>query len=327
MPRRFEIPPFRPHPLIRNPHAQTLAGVYLPGKTFPYGAARRRVSLPDGDAVILHEDSPPRWRPGDRVALLLHGLAGSHLSSYMVRIAGKLNAAGVRTFRMDLRGCGAGEGLAARPYHAGRSEDARAALDFLAGLTSNSPVSVIGFSLSGNIILKMLGESPESVPRSVEKGAAVNPSLDLARCAQSLVGPFQRLYDRHFVRLLCRQVAENRRLRPELAAINGGRRLRKLIEFDDVYTGPVCGFGSGANYYAINSAARHVSAIRIPTLILAAKDDPLVPGACFENMATPAHVLLHLSAHGGHLGYIGELGCDADRRWMDWRIVDWVTCR
>jgi len=322
---RFPIPPFRPHPLFRNPHAQTLAGTYLPGPRYAYRAVRRRVDLPDGDAIVLHDDVPPLWNTGDRIALLLHGLAGCHESAYMVRIAGKLNEAGVRAFRMDHRGCGAGQGLATHPYHAGRSEDARAAALFLRDLCPDSPLTIVGFSLSGNIVLKLMGENPDGVPANIEKAAAVCPALDLATCVRSLVGPCQRAYDRFFVRLLCQQVEANRRLRPGVAGIDRSRRLKTLFEFDDAYTGPVCGFGSANNYYSINSAGRHVGQIRLPTLIMTAKDDPLVPSATFENLRPSPNVVVHMTEHGGHLGYVGAPGVDRDRRWMEWRIVEWTT--
>jgi uncharacterized protein len=322
---RFEAPPFEPHPLLRNPHAQTLAGTYLPDRRFPYRAVHRHVLLLDGDTVVLHDDLPGGWPAGGRAALLLHGLAGCHSSAYMVRIAGKLNAVGVRTFRMDLRGCGAGEGLASHPYHAGRSDDAIAALQLIQKLCPEAPVTLVGFSLSGNIVLKLLGAAPDEVPPNVEKAIAVCPAVDLARCARSLVGPVQRIYDRHFVRLLCQQVRLNCRLRPDLPPIAAPHRLKTLLEFDDAYTGPVCGFGSADNYYATNSALRHIGRIRLPTLILAAQDDPLVPIGCFDSIRPSAHVLLHVTTHGGHLGYVGKLGVDPDRRWMDWRVVDWVT--
>ena len=196
---RFDAPPFEPHPLLRNRHAQTLAGTYLPGERYPYRAVHYRVLLEDGDAVVLHDDIPDAWQAGGRVTLLIHGLAGCHSSAYMVRVAGKLNRAGVRTFRMDLRGCGSGEGLASRPYHAGRSDDALAAINFVGKLCPDSPVALVGFSLSGNIVLKLLGEAPETVPANVTKAATICPAIDLGRCVRSLVGPFQRVYDRYFV--------------------------------------------------------------------------------------------------------------------------------
>jgi uncharacterized protein len=322
---RFSIPTFKPHPFLRNGHAQTLAGVYLPSGRFGEDAVQRRVPLPDGDTVVLHDDLPVAWRPSDRTALLLHGLAGCHQSSYMLRIARKLVQHGVRTFRMDLRGCGAGEGLASRPYHAGRSEDARSVLEYLQTLCPGSPVTIVGFSLSGNIVLKLVGESPQGVPINVEKAAAVCPSLDLSLCARSLVGPVQKLYERHFVWLLCRQIESNRRLRPEVPALVSRRRPKTLLAFDDIYTGPVCGFGTAENYYSTNSARRHVAHIRLPTLILTAEDDPLVPSASFHGLEPSSSVLFHQTEHGGHLGYVGKPGVDADLHWMDWRIVDWIT--
>jgi uncharacterized protein len=321
----FPIPAFQPHPLLRNGHAQTLAGVYLPNGRFVERATRHRVVLSDGDAVVLHDDVPAGWRPGDRAVLLLHGLAGCYQSSYMQRIARKLVGRGVRAFRMDLRGCGAGEGLASQPYHAGRSEDARAALEYLQTLCPESPVTLVGFSLSGNIVLKLVGESPETIPTNVEKAAAVCPSLDLGLCARSLLGPGQKVYERHFVWLLCRQIETNRRLRPDVPALASERRLKTLLDFDDAYTGPVCGFGTADNYYSINSARPHVANIRVPTLILVAEDDPLVPAASFDGLESSDTVLIHRTRHGGHLGYVGRSGVDPDLRWMDWRIVDWAT--
>ena len=241
----------------------------------------------------------------------------------MVRIAGKLNEAGVRTFRMDLRGCGAAAGLASRPYHAGRSDDVRAALTAIEEACPSSPVTLAGFSLSGNIVLKLLGEAPERVPANVAKAAAVSPPIDLGACVRSLVGPLQRVYDRHFVRLLCWQVKSNRRLRPEVPPLSS-RRPRSIFEFDDLYTGPVCGFGSADNYYASSSARRLIEQIRVPTLILAAQDDPLVPIGCLHDLRPNNRVLLHVTDHGGHLGYIARPGIDRDLRWMEWRIVDWT---
>jgi uncharacterized protein len=322
---QFQIPPFEPHPLFRNRHAQTLAGTYLPGRRYRYRAVRHRVVLPDADVVVLHDDSPVEWPTGGRVALLLHGLAGCHSSAYMERVAGKLNGAGVRTLRMDLRGCGAGEGLAARPYHAGRSDDAIAALEFVQTLCPHAPVTLVGFSLSGNIVLKLLGEAPDAVPSNVVKAAAICPAIDLGHCVRSLIGPFQRSYDRYFVRVLCAQIRTNSRLRTDLPPLVATRPIASIFDFDDLYTGPVCGFGSAENYYTASSAKRHIERIRVPTLVLAAADDPLVPITCFDGIRVPPNVMLHVTKHGGHLGYVAKRGIDRDRRWMDWRIVDWVT--
>src|SRR4029079_7213602 len=123
-----DFPPFQTHPLVLGGHLQTLAGVYLRGSAKPYRAAQHRVTVSDDDKVVLHDDCPVGWQAGGRTALLLHGLSGCYSSHYMERIASKLNDAGVRTFRKDLRGGGAGARLARLPYHSGRSDDAAAAL-------------------------------------------------------------------------------------------------------------------------------------------------------------------------------------------------------
>jgi len=319
------FPEFQPHPLVRGGHAQTLLAYVLPGRRFPYRAQQRRVDLDDGDAIMLHDDEPSGWHPGDRTALLIHGLAGCHGSGYMIRIAGKLNEAGVRVFRMDQRGCGAGAGLARLPYHAGRSEDPRAALEFISELCPGSGVSLVGFSIGGNIALKLLGENLDRLPHNLTDAIAVNPCIDLAQCARRLARLDARPYDRYFAKLLVRRV--DLYDPPDSTIGSAGRtpRPRCLRDFDSVYTAPLGGFRSVDDYYARSSAAQFIPNICLPTRILTARDDPIVPVCLFENLPLPPAVRLCVAESGGHLGYFARRGIDPDRRWMDWRIVDWVT--
>src|SRR5579864_4672507 len=206
---------FVPHPLLPTGHLQTLGGVLLPQNAGNDEPRRHQVLLADGDQIVLNDDTPANWQDGGRTALLIHGLAGCHSSPYVQRIAGKLNARGVRTFRLDLRGCGAGLGLARLPYHSGRSEDAAAALRKIAELCPRSPTTLIGFSLGGNIALKLLGESANDLPEQLDRAAAVCPPVDLLRCVESLARGINRFYDRHFVRLLCAQIEDLHRLVPD----------------------------------------------------------------------------------------------------------------
>jgi predicted alpha/beta-fold hydrolase len=317
---------FNPYPLLRSGHAQTLAGIMVRGAPFVETATRHQVLLDDGDRIVLHDDCPTKWTAGGRTALLIHGLAGCHASPYMQRIARKLNARGVRTFRMDLRGCGAGLELARYPYHSGRSEDAAAALRMIARLCPGSPAVLVGFSLGGNITLKMLGEAPAAVPTNLQRAMAVCPPVDLLECVTSIARGVNRLYDRYFSRLLVQQVAERRRTVPETVVPpqwpdrKAGDGIR---QFDERFTAPVSGFGTAANYYRLCSSAQFVPEIRVPTMILAAADDPLVPGCAFERLTVPRDVTLHLTRHGGHLGFLARPNGDPDWRWMDWRVVEW----
>lgn len=319
------LSPFRQHPLLRGGHVQTLAGVFLPGVRHPYRARQHRVQLADGDQIVLHDDCPAEWRTGDRTALLIHGLAGCHQSPYMQRIAAKFVERGVRTFRMDLRGCGAGFGLARLPYHGGRSEDAAAALAAIAEVCPGSPTTVIGFSLGGNITLKLLGELGEARCGGLDSAVAVCPPVDLQAAVERMALPLNRAYDRHFVRLLLRQMRERQRVLPDAPAPVFARPPRRLFDFDDQYTAPVCGFGSAANYYRLASSAQFASAIRQPTLVIASRDDPLAPWRPLAQLSGLPFIQLEITERGGHLGFIGRPGVDPDRRWLDWRIVEWVA--
>lgn len=330
------FPPFEAHPLLRNGHAQTLAALFCKREQFDEQTRQCEVALPDGDTIVLHDDCPEGWQTGGPVALLIHGLAGCHASPYMRRIASKLRAKGVRTFRMDLRGCGAGLALAKRPYHAGRSGDALAALSAIAALCPHSPVTLVGFSLGGNIALKLLGERPADVPANLRRAIAICPPIDLARSVQAIGRGANRLYDRYFARLLARQVADRLAVAPQSlvpadwpqpnAKLQKSRRLpRGIAEFDEVFTAPLSDFVSAANYYRLCSSARFLTRIEVPTLIVAAADDPLVPVGLFEDAAVSQAVALYIAPRGGHLGFISRGRGDPDRRWMDWRVVDWCT--
>ncbi len=319
------FPPFRPYPLLRSGHAQTLAGVYLPMPRLPYRAVRHIVELDDGDRIVLHDDRPEGWQRGDRACLLIHGLAGCHESGYMQRIAHKLGARGVRAFRMDLRGCGAGEGLARLPYHSGRSEDARAALEAIARLAPESPVTLVGFSLGGNIALKLAGEVEDRPCAHWDSVMAVCPPVDLAACSRQIQKRPNTLYDRYFVSRLIAQLDTRRDHLPPEFAQPFARPPRTLWDFDNQFTAVVCQFGTADDYYARASSLPLLARIRRPTLILSAADDPMIPPASLLNARLPAAVRLCMTHAGGHLGFVGRRGGDADRRWMDWRVVDWVT--
>ena len=318
------FPLFRPHLLLKGGHAQTLAGVYLPGPRYIYRARQHRVQLADGDQLILHDDCPDGWQPGRRAALLIHGLAGCHESGYMQRIAHKLSTRGVRVFRMDLRGCGAGQELASLPYHSGRSEDAVAALEEIARIAPNSPVTLVGFSLGGNITLKLAGELEDRPCAHLDSAMAVCPPADLAACSRQIQKWPNTLYDRYFVVRLIEQLEARRHLLPREHALPFARQPRNLWEFDNLFTAVVCGFGTAENYYATASSLPLVSRIQLPTMILASRDDPMIPPNGLESVELPPAVRLHMTDHGGHLGFIGRAGIDPDRRWMDWRVLDWV---
>lgn len=320
--KTLRMPSFRPLPWLRGCHAQTLAGFWMPGPTLTYSARRHRVTLPDGDRLVLHDDCPDDWQPGGATAMLVHGICGSYRSSYMERAAARLKEHGVRTFRMDQRGCGAGRGLAKRLYHAGSSSDLARALQYVGRICPASSTSVIGYSLGGNIVLKLAGESHELLPRNVSGVMAVNPAIDLAAAAAAIQGPGNSFYHRYFMKYAIKLA----RALPGYAT--GERslpRLDSLDTFNEFFYTRIWRFGTLKSYYEVCSAAPHLSAIRVPTLIVASEDDPIVPIRSFlEPRLSPSTQLL-VTERGGHLGFIGRAQPrDPDHFWIDWRMLDWV---
>ncbi len=319
------VPRFVPAAGLKNPHAQTIYGVFRPAKPKLRHTVQRRLRFADGDHAVLHDDKPVRWRRGDHVALLMHGMAGCHESGYMVRTAAKLMQKNVRVFRMDHRGCGAGAMLAQNPYNAGRIRDVEAAIRMLERLCPGSPVSVAGFSLSGNLLLRYLGEDPESLPLSLFRAVAVCPPIDLQHCVERLgTTRMGQRYDWYFARQLISNIVDTPLWREDLPLAYTKRPPRRIVEFDEFYTAPASGYRSAEHYYADASARDFVSSIRVHTSVLVSEDDPLVCSDPWHSMSLPANITLCMTKHGGHLGFVGRKGTDPDNRWMDWRVVDWL---
>ncbi len=320
-----EFPPFVPHRMLRGGHAQTIAGVYLPGRWCAYRATRHLIDLEDGDQLALHDDRPADWQAGGPAALLVHGLGGCHGSPYLVRIADKLNARGVRVFRLDLRGWGSGATIARLPFHAARTGDIQAALDWVARECPDSEIALVGFSLGANMVLKLLGEGRTGLETCSTRVMAIAPPIDLMHCCRNLSSGFGKVYDRTYARFLWNHLRERRDVVPQFAEAIRERRPRTIYEFDERFTAPLGGFDSVEHYYSTASAKEVLRHIAVPTLILTAADDPIVPGEVFDDAVLSENITLQITDHGGHMGYISQRNGEADRRWMDWRVVDFVT--
>jgi predicted alpha/beta-fold hydrolase len=322
----LKVPHFQPARFLKSGHRQTLYGSLVPARQRLRGTVLHHIQLSDNDVLVVHDNCPDSWRDGGSVVILLHGLTGSHHSGYMVRCAAKLNKRGVRTFRVDHRGCGAGVSLATQPYHAGKIDDLQAVVETVERLCPGSPVSLVGFSLSGNLVLRYLGNVPDSLPQCLHRAVAVCPPVDLQRCTEylqeSAVG---KRYDRYFTRRLVAEVSSGPMWRTDLPLATSPTGPQRLQEFDDLFTAPAWGFNSALHYYAEASSISHLGQIQIQTMILAAEDDPVVDAEPLRNLPVPNNVKVCLTKHGGHLGFVGRQSGDPDRRWMDWRVVEWLT--
>lgn len=317
-------PPFEPHPLVRGGHAQTLAGVYLPGPSEADPAPLHRVTLEDGDQIAVHDNCPALWREGDGVCLAVHGLAGSHRSGYMRRLADKLTARGVRVMRMDMRGCGAGERLARLPTHTGRWGDVAAALAYVAQQAPRSPTVLVGYSLGGTIALNLAVELGAARCGNLVAVMVVCPPVDLHAVKRRFDAPGGRPYDLYFVEQLWGKTLRRAAERPDAPQFARARRPRRVREYDELVTAPLGGYASADAYYSATSPGPRLTEIRVPTRIVAAADDPVVPTEPLTRYRTSDSVEVVVTRHGGHLGYFARGGIDPDRRWIDWRVVDWV---
>ena len=322
------IPEFTPHPLLRGGHRQTIAGMYLPNRAQPVDTRQHVVDLDDGDQLALHENQSTNWRPDGNVALLAHGVSGCHGSPYMVRVAKKLQDRGGCCFRLDARGCGAGAHLAKNSTHAGRSEDVIAALAHVRKLYPEARISLVGFSLGGAHVLKALSEANRTLLGHVD-GFVVSPPVDLLACSRQISRTAFGFYDRRIARWLYRQIVIRRDRNDRIAALDGGVAPNSIYKFDDQFTAPLAEFDNADHYYRVCSTAAQMDQIDVPLQLIVAQDDPMIPLEIFQKLKFSATTKLHSTRHGGHLGFIGASSYDPDRRWMDWRVVNWVmreTC-
>lgn len=315
---------FQPLPFLRNPHIQTVLGSLVPGLDCAWPDQRSYVHLADGDRLVLHNNTPPGWKLGDPLALLVHGLSGSHLSSHIRRLAALLLARRVRVVRMDLRGAGAGVAFARRAYHAGRSDDVRAALAEIHSWSPASPLLLIGLSLGGALSLRLAGEAAEKPVPGLARIAAISPPIDLTRCSALLSLPKNRIYEDRFLRDLLFYARLRQRFFPDLPPLNFPRHRRLTIRlFDDLYTAPRSGFADALDYYRTASCATLIPRILLPTLILTARDDPFIAVEPFEDLKVPSHVLVRIVKHGGHIGFLGWDGFGGIR-WAERRVAEWI---
>lgn len=314
--------PFRPLPLLRNAHLQTLFGNLLPGPSLPVSARVHQVPLPDGDRLMIYDSAPARWQPGQPIAVVVHGLGGSHRSPVVLRMARLLLMHGLRVVRLDLRGAGRGITLARRPYNAGSSADVRAVIETAARWSPDSPIYLLGFSLGGNIVLKLAGEATDAPLPPLARVVSVAPPIDLQRCSALLELPHNRFYQNRFLKELLTLARRRQVYFPDLPRVRFPHPLT-LRRYDDLYTAPRSGYADAAEYYLRASSLSLISRIGVRTLIVTARDDPFVAVEPFEELVPRENIELRIIDHGGHLGFLGWDGVGGIR-WADRRVVEWL---
>jgi predicted alpha/beta-fold hydrolase len=308
---------------LRNAHAMTLAGALLPRRTPELRRAEDRLFEVEPGTKLLARCNWQREPRRSPTLALVHGLEGSSESTYMRGLAALALAGGFNVLRINQRNCGGTERLTATLYNSGLSGDFRAVLFELIERDRLPQIFFAGYSMGGNLILKMAGELGAAAPRPLRGVCGVCPTLDLAACVDAIARPGNRIYQWHFVRDLKSRMRRKAKLFPGQFALNGMGRVRTVREFDEAITAPHCGYRDAADYYQRASALRTARQIAVPTLILTSKDDPVVPFASFERpeIAGNPRIQVVATEHGGHCSFISQ-SPGPERYWAEARILE-----
>lgn len=324
--RTFEANRFKAHRLFSNGHAQTIAAYAWPRRIRFYSERdeERLFEVAPGVRVLAH----CRWQPRRDEHLTIvawHGIEGSTSSNYMLATAEKGFKAGFNIIRVNLRNCGGTEHLTPTLYHGGLSEDLRAVINELIDKDKISRMFVAGFSLGGNLVLKLAGEYGDDPPPEILGICAVSPSVDLIASAKLILKRSNWIYQQDFVRRLKKRIRTKNELYPELYDIKALGEVRTLRQFDERFTAPAHGFSDAEDYYYRSSALRVLDLIRIPTLIIHAEDDPFIP---FIPLLDPAvvnnpYILLLAPQQGGHVAFVSAQRKNGeDRFWAENRLIE-----
>lgn len=272
-----------------------------------------------------------RWHTDRRshpTIVLWHGIEGSTSSVYMIATADKAFRAGFNVVRVNFRNCGGTEHLTPTLYHGGLSADVRMIITELIERDQLDKICPIGFSLGGNIVLKLAAEYGDAPPREVAAMCAVSPSVNLQESADFVCERSNWIYNRNFVRRLQRRIRFKDALYPGRYDLSKLSFVRTLRDFDEYFTAPIHGFKNADDYYYRSSSIHVIDKIMLPTLIIHAQDDPLIPFAPLRSPALKAnpHILLLSPEHGGHVAFLAtETDKKEDRFWAENRVVEF--CR
>lgn len=301
---------FSPFPGLGSPHLQMIVSAFC-FKGEPPFSKEFRIELEDGDILSCQLSMQENLTEGAPTVIFVHGLGGSHASSYLIRLSRKFYFEGYRVLRINLRGCGSGSGLAKKPYNAGTSHDVLKAIKKINLLYPFSPISLVGFSLGGNLVLKLAGELGDRAEHLIDKVIAICPTIDLYKSVKLIEKPSNWIYHHYYLsNLLSQGVQWAHQI-----------SIKSIYEFDDKITAPNWGFKDAMDYYRQSSAKYFIPEIRIPTRILFAEDDPFIDTLTMNQILSPPSVSVYHTQKGGHMGFIGK----DPFFWLDHLLKEWMT--
>ena len=319
--------PFVPHPALAGGHRMTLAAWARPRRFPRLPAPDARLFRVAPDTQVLAHCHWQTERTAALTVILLHGLEGSSDGHYMRGMADKAWARGFNVVRLNQRNCGGTEHLGRGLYHSGLTADPLAVMHTLQRDDGLPRFAVAGYSLGGNIALKLAGELTPDDASQVVAVAAVSPPIELAQCVDALERPANLAYHWNFLFGLRARIARKARLFPDLYSTAPLARVRSVRAFDDVYTAPHNGFAGAADYYHRASSRRVLHQLAVPALLITAADDPFVPPDAARDPALDAVRPLTriVTRHGGHCGFIGRPSPGDDGYWAERRVIEFIA--
>lgn len=312
-PIRIKKLSFEPPLGLSSPHLQTIISSFIPSGN-PPPSSPFFITLDDNDILSCELSIPLNWQPHEKTVIMVHGLGGCHTSGYMVRMSRKLYNLGFKVVRVNMRGCGSGDKMSQRPYHGGISEDIYQVLKIIHDESPKSPIILLGFSLGGNIVLKLIGDLGEKANELVHATIAICPPIDLAHTAELLSNPTNRLYNLYYMRQLERQAS----------LWIKGEQFSNIREFDCLVTAPQWGFQGPADYYHQCSSRFVLPRIKNPCHILFSADDPFIDYRASFAAPLTDNVEIWVTNHGGHMGFLSWSGTEHYYFWLDNVILQWI---
>lgn len=308
--------PFKPAWWLRNPHLQTLWPVLLRRRVKNLPLQRERIELPDGDFVDL--DWIGKYQRGP-VVLVLHGFEGNIKSHYAKSILLRMHQCGWRGVFLNFRGLSGEPNRLPRGYHSGETSDVAYVVDYLRARENDLHLSAIGYSLGGNVLLKWLGETGETNP--LKAAVAISVPFELHKAAARIQTGFSRFYQWYFLKCLRERLVRKFQTVTPIIDPTLLSSARTINQFDDLYTAPLHGFSGVDDYYNTASSRQYLKKIKVPTLILHAKDDPFMSQDVIPtDEELSSYIELEVSETGGHVGFVeGKFPWRAEY-WLEKRI-------
>lgn len=316
--------PFIPAYGLENAHLQTLYPTYF-SNFQPLKTTDELFELSDGDFVECVWNNKPKLKSAKPIVVLFHGLTGNVHSPYIQRAMRKLGTNGFSVVLMQFRGCGKQMNSLPRSYHSGETEDAKAWIKELKNRYPFAPLFAIGYSLGGNMLLKLLGELQDNSPLTA--CISVSAPMQLEVSANKMNSGFSKIYQYHLMQKLKTSLLKKYKIHNMHALIkidkNDVQKLNTFWEFDAAYTAPIHRFENASDYYTKSSAKQFLKDIKTPTLIIHALDDPfMTPEILPTEDELSSSVELDLYPHGGHIGFVGGT-IFKPHYWLEERIVNY----